>query len=451
MLVTAFLLSSLLLATNPGVPASQLTAESCDVGEVYAFANAACDIAVNNLGDKTLRIMAIEPLRTGDSVEPKVLTLAPHSSGYLHATIDIGNALGTVLHKFTLHTDEPGHETLTTNAHGFAVSALDDARPVIDFGIVDAHAAPVPQKLRLETHDSAHLRITKVLEKPPYVDVEILPDGRSVSVQLSKGANWGIYADYVKLAIDSPQQSQAWFSVKADIRGEVVPASNPFDLGLMRTGNPHEFKLALSSKNGKDFKVGDVKLEGMQGKMKILPCVPLAVDCRLVSLSVPDQEHVGAVQGVLLLDFPEYGKRLRIGVWGMMLDKEMKIHSMDEVLKKQQTSGGTSQQSLRQALQNAVQPAEEPPPPGNGPLLKWSVANETTVHGYQIFRSANAEGPFLLLNRPTIPARKIDGSSIYQYRDNTAESGKTYWYYIGIVYGDGHKQQLSGPQAVKAK
>jgi hypothetical protein len=231
----------------------------------------------------------------------------------------------------------------------------------------------------------------------------------------------------------------------------VVPASNPFDLGLMRTGNPHEFKLALSSKNGKDFKVGDVKLEGMRGDVKLVPCMAQKVGCRLLSLNVPDQDHIGAVQGEISLDFPDYGKRLRVAVWGMLLDKEMKVHSMDEVLKKQQTSGGTSQQSLQQALQNAVQPAEEPPPPGNGPLLKWSVANETAVHGYQIFRSANADGPFLLLNRPTIQARKTDGGSVYQYRDNTAESGKTYWYYIGIVYGDGRKQQLSGPQAVKAK
>ena len=456
MLPISYLFSSLLLAANPTVTSSQLTVESCDVGEVYSFNSAACDIAVNNGGSKTLQITSVQPQHAGDAIEPKTLTLAPHSSGYLHARIDTGNALGTFIHKFTLHTDAPDQAIVATTAHGFAISVLDDAKPIIDLGIVDASAAPVAHKLRLESHDAPNFRITQVLEKPPYVDVELLPNGHSVSVKLSKSANWGIYADYVKLAIDSPHQTQAWFSVKADIRGDVVPASNPFDLGLMRKGNSHEFRLALTDKSGKDFKVGAIKIDGMRGVAKVLPCVGRTSGCRLLDLNVPDQENIGAVQGEVLLDLPDFGKRLRVAVWGLQIDKEMKIRSMDEELKKQEASRSASveslpSQNLKEALTKAVQPVDEPPPAGNGPLLKWRVANETAIHGYQIFRSAAADGVFVLLNRPTIPAKRIDGGSDYQYRDNSTESGKTYWYYIGIVYSNGTKQQLSGPQEVKAK
>jgi len=85
-------------------------------------------------------------------------------------------------------------------------------------------------------------------------------------------------------------------------------------------------------------------------------------------------------------------------------------------------------------------------------LLKWSVVNESIIHGYQIFRATDEKGPFVLLNRATLPPKSRDNSgSAYQWRDNDAESGKTYWYYIGIVYGDGHRQQLTGPQKVVAK
>ncbi len=84
--------------------------------------------------------------------------------------------------------------------------------------------------------------------------------------------------------------------------------------------------------------------------------------------------------------------------------------------------------------------------------MEWTVANGRLIHGFQIFRTDKELGPFLLLNRTTMPANIEDDSpKSFQYRDNTAEPGKTYWYYIGVVYNDGHKQQLTGPQKVVAK
>lgn len=443
---------------NPAT-SSNLVIESCDFGEVYAFARASCDISVSNSGAKTIRITAAEEVKPGDTIAPHTLDIAPHATAYLHAEINTGNAISTSHHDFTLVTDERDNEKRYTNAHGFVMNVLDQNRPTIDFGIVEAHAAAETKKLVLESQDTPDLRATKVLEKPPYVDVDILPDGHTVAVKLSKNANWGIYADYVKLAIDSPRQSQAWFAVKAEIRGDVVPASNPFDLGLMRVGNSNRFTLALSSPSGKDFKVGDIKLEGIQGEAKVLPCTPQAAGCRNVSFIVPEKQLPGAMQGAISLELPEYSKRLRVAVWGLLLAKETKVHSMDEVMKEreksmdgtQATSAQPSNGDLGKALQNAVQKDDEMPPAGKGPLLKWSVANELAIHGYQIFRAPNGEGPFELLNRPTIGSKNSDGGSNYQYRDNTAESGKTYWYYIGIVYNDGHKQQLTGPQKVVAK
>jgi hypothetical protein len=51
-----------------------------------------------------------------------------------------------------------------------------------------------------------------------------------------------------------------------------------------------------------------------------------------------------------------------------------------------------------------------------------------------------------------VEGSKGDGvTSTYAWRDDSAVSGKTYWYYIGLLNRDGTKQQLSGPQAVKAK
>ena len=85
-------------------------------------------------------------------------------------------------------------------------------------------------------------------------------------------------------------------------------------------------------------------------------------------------------------------------------------------------------------------------------MLKWTVANGRLIHGCQIFRSDAEDGPFVLQNQATVRSKAEDDEPTpYQYRDNAAASGKTYWYYIGIVYNDGHKQQLAGPQKVVAK
>jgi hypothetical protein len=112
---------------------------------------------------------------------------------------------------------------------------------------------------------------------------------------------------------------------------------------------------------------------------------------------------------------------------------------------------------LKSALQKSTQAtAATPPadPPGHGPLLKWQVSNENNIYGYLVYRGDVENGPFLRVNKDIVhvDAGKGDGiTSTYAWRDDSATAGKTYWYYIGMLYRDGTKQQLSGPQAVKAK
>ena len=69
-----------------------------------------------------------------------------------------------------------------------------------------------------------------------------------------------------------------------------------------------------------------------------------------------------------------------------------------------------------------------------------------------MFRGEHEDGPFRRVTPHVIRSTATDNEAVkYQYRDNTAQSGKAYWYYIGVVYNDGHKQQLSGPQKFVAK
>jgi hypothetical protein len=158
--------------------------------------------------------------------------------------------------------------------------------------------------------------------------------------------------------------------------------------------------------------------------------------------------------------FPDDGKSMRIAVWGLLIDKDTQIEKLDSADLAKSAKGGAgatsaaaSKVDIKNAIKEVVAAAEEADPPGKGPLLKWTVANEELIHGYQIFRGPDEAGPFLLLTKDML-ARKstpTNPNAVYKWRDNSAEAGKTYWYYIGMVYNDGRKQQLTGPQKVVAK
>jgi hypothetical protein len=136
----------------------------------------------------------------------------------------------------------------------------------------------------------------------------------------------------------------------------------------------------------------------------------------------------------------------------------VKVHSLEEAMQKNsKASAEPPPLDLKSALQNSTQTHSATPPadqPGHGPLLKWQVSNENNIYGYLVYRGDAENGPFLRVNKEIVhvDAGKGDGiTSTYAWRDDSATAGKTYWYYIGMLYRDGTKQQLSGPQAVKAK
>jgi len=89
---------------------SRLVVEHCDVGEVYAFNSASCDISLTNIGESPIRIRDIRPASANNSVTPSEIVVAPHSQAYLNFRFDVGNGLGSSRHLVRFHTDEKGWE-----------------------------------------------------------------------------------------------------------------------------------------------------------------------------------------------------------------------------------------------------------------------------------------------------------------------------------------------------
>jgi hypothetical protein len=448
---------AVIAAAGPG-HAPRLAVENCDAGEVYAFNKAECNIALSNNSDAPIRVFDAKTVNESDRVEPRELVVAPRAHAYLKVSIDSANGVAFMHHKVHFRTDEHGNEDRLANAGVFVMTVLDEVRPQLDFGTARAGSVePVRKSIELVSHDVTGLRITKVIEAPAWLDASIAADGRTLTAAVKPDAGWGIHADFVKVAINAPQQSQAWIEAKADVHGEIVPNLNPYDMGLMRIGSAHEFHIALHSRSGREFQVGKVELEGLQGTTQFDTCEKPGGNCRMLILRVADQQP-GPIKGHVWIEFPEYHQRLNLAMWGLLVPADLKVKTLDEAMAAQgaDAASGKSQASkaidLQHAVKEAVSTANLEPPPGKGPLLKWTIANGQAIHGFQIFRSGDEAGPFVLLNPKTIASLAMTQDSIsYQYRDNSAESGKTYWYYIGIVYSDGHKQQLSGQQKVIAK
>lgn len=444
-----------LLLHGAQLTAAGLTTKNCDFGEAYSFNRVECQIDVGNESGKAIRIFDIVPTSPGDAAGVHELSVPAKSHAYLPVQIQLDNDVGFIRRRFRFHTDRADQQDGILIASGFVLSALDQASPEIDFDVVDLDKSLPEKSIELGSHDAPDFHVLKIIGKPNWTDVEVLPDQRTVRVHIRPDAAWGLHSELVKLAIDSPQQKQAWILVTADIHGDIVPATNPYDLGLVRSGSNNEFRIPLASRSGKSLKIGKVVLDKIVGRAAVTGCQPESAACRLIVVTLDKGQPLGSIKGNVWVELPEHKQNLQIALRALLVNADLKVKTLDpEQLNAQasQTISYTTEMDLKATLTNAVRETSDTPPAGTGPLLKWAIANGRTIYGFQIFRADKEQGPFVLANASAIRSKaETEDTESYQYRDNTAESGKTYWYYIGIVYNDGHKQKLTDPQKVVAK
>lgn len=460
MLISTYMLSMALLANTK--KAAALTIENCEFGEAMAFGAAKCDIGFFNGGDKPIRVSDIQALNEGVSIKAGAVEVPANGKAYLEATLNVGNSVGKVSYGLRLRSSEAGHEQRSSRANGFVLTVLDESKPEVDLGIVDRMSSGTNEKeIVLSSRELSDFKITKIIEKPEWLDVKINASAKGLLLSAGPKAALGLHDDYVKVAINSARQAQAWILVKANVRGQVIPSANPYDMGLMRYGNKNEYLIRLTERAGNDFEIGKVALDGVKGKADAVSCEPVAKGCRMIRLRVSDEQPSGTIKGKVWVDIPALGERLPINLWGLIVAKDFKIGTLGP--ESATNEGGTASpqsaasgsMNLQDALKGSIKSANsetEPSPPGSGPLLKWTISNGSQIYGFQIFRSDAREGPFTLINSKVIPTKDASNDvTFYQWRDNSASSGRSYWYYIGVVRADGSKQQLSGAAEVKVK
>lgn len=453
------LFSSLLLAASAPA-ASALSVETCQLGQVSPFAEARCTVVVSNASDHAVTLTGVKSLSDGVlSIHAPPSKVPAHGRSVLEVRLNVGNAIGGFSYLLAASTDDPDHPQLNVPAHGFALSPIDQRRPKVDLGVVRKGGKPVRREYHFSSETDPDFRIGKVLEAPAWLQVKPLDGKQALEFSIRPDAPLGLVNGYAKFALDTPTQTQLWVWVDADVQGDVVPDTNPFNMGLMRRGNDNEFLIRLTSRSGKPFSIGKLSLSDVQGKLGQEACTPASPDCRLIHLKLSDKQPLGTVKGRLWVELTDSHQRLPINLWGMFLDKDTRI---GEIGGKPEGAGKSSAVpesvapvDLSKALAGISQPRtkiDDTPPPGKGPLLRWSVENEKSVYGFQVFRADSADGRFRLLTAQPIPTLQETNELVsYQWRDTSAQSGKTYWYYIRAVNMDGSKTRLVSPQKVVAK
>ena len=427
-----------------------------DFGEKYQFAEVDRDVRVWNETQVPIRLSAIMspvgwPVLTFDNA-----LLKPGTSTLIHITLPLANHIGVLNARLPFNSESAGKtETHEIVATGYVDSILDEPRPALDLGVIDAKA-PIEKSVQITSTKEPDLHVTRVLEKPDFLSARI-GENHTLYVTPSKLDALGYSKGLVKVALDSKLQAQAWVTVLMDVHGDVSPDQNPLDFGVQRQSSRRPIRLQLRNRNGRAFHVGKVKVDPASVTVEATTCLQVSESCHAYLLTINPDHAYGQVAGKVGFELPDTHQVLNVHLGGIYLSDNTKVRSLDEPA---DTSDAPAAQSeaprtvdLKQSLKKAVEDKTSTTPPGEGPLLKWQIANEAAIYGYAIYRGDSADGHFVRVNDAIIKAENGgDGTTAnYQWRDTTVQKGREYWYYITIFNNNGTKTQLTGPQKVVAK
>lgn len=88
--------------------------------------------------------------------------------------------------------------------------------------------------------------------------------------------------------------------------------------------------------------------------------------------------------------------------------------------------------------------SKRPPDQRIANTARWTTASEQNNFGFNVFRGDAEKGPFTQLTKePILGAGTSDETHKYEYRDDTIDPCREYWYYIEQTNTDGSKEKIS--------
>ena len=452
-----FFFSVLLILTSTGGRAAQEVSsqDPPDIGEIYQFSGTDAEVGVINNSDHAITVTGVDDPANSLTLKHPV-EIGPHHVQALPIQVNAMNRLGVVHLGGQLTTIPPLTEPVIVGVNAFVNSVLEEVRPVVDFGIVESGVAKT-ETFRPVSEQPEPFRLVKVDSVGKGFSAKIVEDGKALSVTVEPNARWGTNFDFVKVKTNSAVQKELWVRLKANVHGAVVASVDPVDFSMVRQGSGEEQVILLEAKSQASIDVESVQMEGVKLSYAVEAC-PQRVGCARLKLKLDDTQPTGQIFGKAWVKFKNEKNLLPIDVRGLVVAKDQRIIDIPakQTSDAQDAGGQVAKGNLLEEIKAATSETVAPPvaiPAGKGPLLQWTVSYEGGLFGYTVYRSAEKDGRFVRVNSSIIKAADSghNKTSDYQWRDNSAESGKSYWYYVGLIYNDGHKSKLTEPQKVVAK
>lgn len=459
-----FSLSLLLTASIGSAASSDATAPvnvfdftGLEIGQSYPFAKVHAHIEGRNVTDRALkieRVVASGPVIYSVKFEPVEVKKGESFSLDLDVTLDA--TVGRFSHHFDVYAEGKTKPIEGFSVQGFADWLMLPSISTTEFGIFES-GRKVVKVVPVETRPGVAIKLVGAEKLSAYIDAQVIDDGKALKLTSRSDAPWSAFDEKLLVTTDNAQQPKVVFHFRGQSRGFVVPALDPLDFGFLREGQSAEMTNVLTDVTGKALKVGKVVAKSRASVItKVTECAVPTPSCKNLVVSYPPMNMLGVTGGMLEVELPDYDRILYIRFGALGIGKDTQIRDLAEDMKAQ----ANRQESISTVLQTSVaqpaikpQPAQMKTPEGTGPLLKWQVANEYDIYGYEIYRSDSEKGEYQRVSEKIIERLGGDpeAGSNYQWRDNSALAGKTYWYYINIVFNKGKKQQFTSPQKVVAK
>lgn len=84
--------------------------------------------------------------------------------------------------------------------------------------------------------------------------------------------------------------------------------------------------------------------------------------------------------------------------------------------------------------------------------LKWATASEQDSFGFDVWRSDSEKGePKRLTGNPLLAAGTTDETHQYEYRDESIELQREYWYTVELIHTDGSRERIISAWKAPAK
>lgn len=441
----------------PAPPSGTFEFTGVEFGQTNPYARIHVDVVGINRSSDPIQVDRVLP-REPDGVAVKFKAVTVNVGGKFNVSVEatLDSETGRIARYFDVYAKGKNEPIDGFVIRGYADWLVLPSVADIDFGIFEP-STRAEKVIDVETRPGVQVRLVGVDKPSAYVDAQVTADGKALRLTSRSDAPWSSFDEKLLVTTDNALQPKVAFHLRGQSRGFVVPASDPLDFGLLREGQSAELTDVLTDVTGKPLNVGKIVAKSRASVItEVTDCAVPSPSCKNLKVRYPPMNMRGVTGGTLEVELPDYDRTLFIRFGAIGIGKDTQIRDLAEDMKAREVQP----ESISSVLQTSVahpkakaQPTQMKTPEGTGPLLKWQVANEYDIYGYEIYRSDSENGNFHRISDKIIERLEGDpevGSS-YQWRDNTAAAGKTYWYYINIVFNKGKKQKFTSPQKVVAK